>query len=114
MALPMKSERKLSQAAVVVLCLVTGLCASGNCAAQALSASGSPTVIRTADLRTEVNDFLDKELAVHLGAINNLQSPPERVLGIPTTGEFSWGTFMRSLAAYAQASRAKPHRVVRR
>ena len=104
MLLLVKSKHRLSRAAIVVLCLATGLFASDNCAAQALSASGSPTVIRTVDLRTEVNDFLDKELAVHLGAINNLKPPPERVLGVPTTGEFSWGTFMRSLASYAETS----------
>lgn len=103
MLLLTKSKHSFGLAAAV-LCLVTGLFANGNCSAQALSASGSPTIVRTADVRTEVNEFLDKELAVHLGAINNLQSPPERVLGVPTTGEFSWGTFMRSLAAYAETT----------
>jgi hypothetical protein len=48
--------------------------------------------------------FLDKELAAHLGAISSVNPPPDRILGVPTTGEFSWGTFMRSLAAYADTS----------
>jgi hypothetical protein len=60
--------------------------------------------VSTAALRDEVNDFLGRELAVHLSAINTLDPPPERVLGVPTTGEFSWGTFMRSLAAYADTT----------
>ena len=62
------------------------------------------STVATADLRNEVNTFLGKELAAHLAAIKSLDPPPERVLGVPTTGEFSWGTFMRSLAAYAETT----------
>lgn len=58
----------------------------------------------TASLRDEVNTFLGKELAAHLSAIKSLDPPPDRILGVPTTGEFSWGTFMRSLAAYAETT----------
>jgi hypothetical protein len=60
--------------------------------------------VSTATLRDEVNTFLGKELAAHLSAIKSLDPPPERILGVPTTGEFSWGTFMRSLAAYAETT----------
>jgi hypothetical protein len=48
--------------------------------------------------------FLGRELAAHLAAIKSLDPPPDRILGVPTTGEFSWGTFMRSLAAYAETT----------
>ena len=65
------------------------------------AASVQANTVTTAALRDEVNDFLGRELAAHLSAIKTLDPPPERVLGVPTTGEFSWGTFMRSLAAYA-------------
>jgi hypothetical protein len=61
-------------------------------------------LIKTSDLRSEVNEFLGRELAAHLGAIKTLSPAPDRVLGVPTTGEFSWGTFMRSLAAYAETT----------
>src|ERR1041384_5954442 len=60
--------------------------------------------VSTASLRDEVNTFLGQELAVHLGAIKSLDPPPESILGVPATGEFSWGTFMRSLAAYAETT----------
>ena len=63
--------------------------------------------VTTAALRDEVNDFLGRELAAHLSAIKTLDPPPDRVLGVPTTGEFSWGTFMRSLAAYAETTRKR-------
>lgn len=69
-----------------------------------LAATAHANTVSTAAVRDEVNDFLGRELAVHLGAINTLEPPPERVLGVPTTGEFSWGTFMRSLAAYAETT----------
>lgn len=63
--------------------------------------------VTTSRLREEVNDFLDKELTAHLSAIETLNPPPDWVLGVPTTGEFSWGTFMRSLAAYADTTGKK-------
>jgi len=51
-----------------------------------------------------VNEFLGRELAAHLGAIKDLEPPPDRVLGALTVGEYSWGTFMRALAAYAETT----------
>src|SRR5215204_350857 len=62
------------------------------------------STVTTASLRDEVNTFLGKELAAHLSAIKSLDPPPDRILGVPTTGEYSWGTFMRSLAAYAETT----------
>ena len=62
------------------------------------------STVTTASLRDDVNTFLGKELAAHLSAIKSLDPPPDRILGVPTTGEFSWGTFMRSLAAYAETT----------
>jgi len=61
-------------------------------------------IVQTADLRAEVNAFLTKELAAHVGDIKTLEPPPERVVGALTVGEFSWGTFMRAVAAYADTS----------
>ena len=68
-----------------------------------LLSQGTVTV-RTADLRREVNDFLARELAVHLENIKTLEPPPDRVVGALTVGEFSWGTFMRAVAAYADTT----------
>lgn len=64
----------------------------------------SSRLVQTEDFNSDVQKFLDKELTAHLGAIASLNPPPNRVLGVPTTGEFSWGTFMRSLAAYSDIS----------
>src|ERR1041385_459659 len=69
-----------------------------------LCVSAHANTVATADLRNDVNTFLGKELAAHLAAIKSLDPPPDRILGVPTTGEYSWGTFMRSLAAYAETT----------
>jgi hypothetical protein len=78
----------------VFICVI---CVSFCVAAQART-------VTTASLRDEVNTFLGKELAAHLSAIKSLDPPPEQILGVPTTGEYSWGTFMRSLAAYEETT----------
>ena len=52
----------------------------------------------------EIDKFLSQEIAAHVGAIPSLDPPPAHVLGAGTTGEFTWGTFMRSLGAYAEMS----------
>jgi hypothetical protein len=67
------------------------------------SSFASPPVDREA-LRAEINQFLAQELASHLGAISSLNPPPERVHGAATRGEFTWGTFMRAVAAFAEMS----------
>lgn len=55
--------------------------------------------IPVASLRSEVQDFMAKEVAVHFDAIKSFTSPPDRVNGSTTTGEYTWGSFMRVIAA---------------
>ena len=57
--------------------------------------------IATAALNAEVAAFFDREVAAHLLQIPPDGPLPDRVHGALTTGEFSWGTFVRALAAYA-------------
>jgi hypothetical protein len=68
------------------------------------SVTANTKTVAAADLHKEVNDFLAKELSAHLADIKTLQPPPARVVGTPTTGEFSWGTFMYALARYANTT----------
>jgi hypothetical protein len=70
------------------------------------SVSSDSNLVTVASLDSEVRGFLAKELTAHLAPIRSLDPPPERVNGALTTGEFTWGTFMRALAAYAQLSGA--------
>ena len=57
--------------------------------------------IQTAALKADVDGFFDREVASHFLQIPASGPLPERVHGALTTGEFSWGTFVRALAAYA-------------
>jgi len=81
--------------------LIRAVCVGLLCS---LVATAQANTVSTTTLRDDVNTFLGRELAVHLTAIKSLEPPPDRVLGVPTTGEFSWGTFMRALAAYAEST----------
>jgi hypothetical protein len=63
--------------------------------------------ISVAELDRRVRSFLERELTAHVSNIETLDPPPERVVGALTTGEFSWGTFMRTLGAYSEFFGAK-------
>lgn len=60
-----------------------------------------PTVV-TAELNSEVKQFMAKEVAVHFGAIQSLNPPPDKINGSITTGEYTWGSFMRVVAAQSE------------
>jgi len=63
--------------------------------------------IQTSELDRQVLDFLEKDVAAHVSDIKTLDPPPDRVVGALTTGEFSWGTFMRALGAYSEFAGTK-------
>ncbi len=89
--------RKFTRVSLVIV--FAALCRVEFARAQVASQS-----VNAARFQTEVNDFLGKELTAHLMGISSLDPVPTRVIGVPTTGEFSWGTFMRALAAYADTT----------
>ncbi len=64
-------------------------------------AAENSALINTADLDKEIRQFLSREIAAHVEDIKSLDPPQDRIVGALTTGEFSWGTFMRALAAYS-------------
>jgi hypothetical protein len=77
----------------------------------AVAAAGAAPAVETphiaaSALDREIRTFLTEELETHLGAVPSFDPAPERVHGALTTGEFTWGTFMRSLAAYGQLTGA--------
>jgi len=95
---------RISRFVAIVIALCTASTTISRSAVSQTSVVPRATMVSTKHLDDEVNQFLEKELAAHLGAIKTLDPVPDRVLGVPTTGEFSWGTFMRSLAAYADTT----------
>ena len=63
--------------------------------------------VDAAALGREVEGFLAAELAAHLADIRSLDPPPRGVLGAGSSGEYTWGTWARALAAYAELSGAR-------
>jgi hypothetical protein len=70
----------------------------------ALAVTASAQAEPTAVLRDDVRGFLRRELCAHVAAIGTLDPPPARVHGALTTGDFSWGTFQRAIAAWGDTS----------
>ena len=70
----------------------------------AVGAQQQPGQISVADLNRDIRQRISREITAHVQDIKSVDAPPERVVGALTTGEFSWGTFMRALAAYATSS----------
>ena len=63
--------------------------------------------IQTSELDQQIRDFLQREVTAHVSDIKPLDPPPDRVVGALTAGEFSWGTFMRTLGAYSEFMETK-------
>jgi hypothetical protein len=63
--------------------------------------------VAVADLDRDVRAFLDREMTAHVSDIQSLNPPQDRVIGALTTGEYTWGTFMRSLAVYSELTDTK-------
>ncbi|HKA21783.1 MAG TPA: hypothetical protein VKN18_26130 [Blastocatellia bacterium] len=89
------------QVGVIVITVL--LAATIGATVRSRSAAVVDSINREA-LSTEINQFLSQQLATHIVAIPSLDKPPDRVLGAGTTGEFTWGTFMRAIGAYVEMS----------
>lgn len=94
----MLQAKKTTIVRIIALSLAALLCVPSLCMAQTRQESAW---VKTADLDKEIREFLAREIAAHVTDIKALNPPPDRVVGALTTGEFSWGTFTRTLAAYS-------------
>jgi hypothetical protein len=73
--------------------------------AQQAGAGGNlPDTIAVEQISREVTEFLGREISAHAADVRSLDPPQERVVGVLTTGDFSWGTFMRAVASYSALS----------
>src|SRR5690348_18435995 len=97
-------KRMLLQVKALGLLLGAFLCANSETFAQ--MEAGEPQ-IQTEELDQQIRTFLQREVTAHVSDIKTLDPPPDRVVGALTIGEFSWGTFMRTLGAYAQFAGTK-------
>lgn len=74
-------------------------------AAQAQTAgTAQPAQVEAAALRDEVTEFLTKEVGAHLSNIKSYDPAPDKVFSAGATGEYTWGTFMNAVGAYAALS----------
>jgi len=104
----MNRTHKKMWSACAVATLILG--SSLTIATPARSTQNSPAAnaqISTADLDREIRDLLTRDITAHIADIKSLDPPQDRVVGALTTGDFSWGTFMRAVAAYSELSGAK-------
>jgi hypothetical protein len=92
-----KTTFRMARPVVLILCALLG--ASCGSLAQTPAASAQ---IDVADFNQQVREFFQREVTAHAADIKSLNPPPDRVVGALTTGEFSWGSFMRTLAAYSE------------
>jgi hypothetical protein len=95
---PLSREARLYIARQVVPILFGVLVASSSFA----QPQPATSQIDVADLNRQIRGFLQREVTAHVTDIKTLDPPPERVVGALTTGEFSWGTFMRTLGAFSE------------
>jgi hypothetical protein len=63
--------------------------------------SPNPASIETSSFDKEVKDFFTKEMTAHLDDIKSYDPAPEKVFGAGATGEYTWGSFMNSVGAFA-------------
>src|SRR3989441_5966567 len=66
-----------------------------------LGAQTGRSTIEILSLDREITDFLDKEMLAHLDDIKSYNPPPDKVFAAGTTGEYTWGSFMNAVGAYA-------------
>lgn len=61
----------------------------------------APATIETSSFDKEVTDFFTQEMTAHLNEIKSYDPAPDKVFSAGTTGEYTWGSFMNSVGAYA-------------
>jgi hypothetical protein len=57
----------------------------------------SQEMITTEQYTAETVRFFEKEITAHVAAVESLDPPQAIVLGVPTTGSFTWGSLMRAV-----------------
>jgi hypothetical protein len=97
-------KTKVHIAPPIILILCGLLSSSYNSAANTQTATPQ---IDAADFNQQVRSFLQTEVTIHVEDIKSLDPPPDRVAGALTTGEFSWGSFMRALGVYSECFATK-------
>jgi hypothetical protein len=78
-----------------------GLLISSSPANAQPARTSTPSSIQTSSFDKEVTDFFTQEMTAHLNEIKSYDPAPEKIFGAGTTGEYTWGSFMNSVGAFA-------------
>jgi hypothetical protein len=97
----------IGHAAKMLALVFAGFLSISICCDSFAQAQAVEPQFQTSELDKQVRNFLEKEVTAHVSDIKTLDPPPDRVVGALTTGEFSWGTFMRTLSAYSEFAGTK-------
>ncbi|MEA2206574.1 MAG: hypothetical protein QOE77_3350 [Blastocatellia bacterium] len=89
-----------SLSAVLLLALFFLLLTTRAATAQP-SRSSAPPRVDTSSFDKEVTDFFTQEMTAHLNEIKSYEPAPDKVFSAGTTGEYTWGSFMNSIGAFA-------------
>jgi hypothetical protein len=81
--------------------LLSLLLASSSILVAQPARSSTPTTIETSSFDKEVMDFFTQEMTAHLNEIKSYNPAPDKVFSAGTTGEYTWGSFMNSVGAFA-------------
>jgi hypothetical protein len=95
----MMSKRRISKGKLTAASFAAFWIAGCSTLIFSQTSNAARSNISTEALRSDVRDFMAKEVAIHFGAIKSLNPPPDRINGSITTGEYTWGSFMRVVAA---------------
>ena len=71
------------------------------------AAPRAPETVDSRQFVAEVTRFLETEMAAHVAAVQTLDPPQPLVLGVPTKGDFTWGSFMRALSDVATLTKKR-------
>src|SRR5262245_6242179 len=82
----------------VLILALAGILVSKSATAQNITPKDQ---VSERTLNEEIRAFTAREIAAHFGEIKSMNPPPERVFNALTTGDFSWGSYARTLAAEA-------------
>src|SRR6185295_8423707 len=88
----------------ISLFVILALSSSRPCEAQQAN-SPVPATVKTSSFDKEVKDFFTNEMTAHLNEIKSYDPAPDKIFGAGATGEYTWGSFMNSVGAFAALTR---------
>src|SRR5260370_23812587 len=88
----------------LLLFLLLAVCGAWAQQAPVRVPSSHSDTVSTEEFSKDVTAFLGKEISAQVADIRSFDPPQEKVVGVPTTGDFDWGTFTRAVASYAALS----------